>query len=119
MEYPQAYCERWRVARKPHKCCECGGTIFYKERYLYISGVWDSRGESYKTCSDCSELRNVVNSTTSYDDGCCLGGLREYIMEGHFDPDIKKLVEIWDKRGVRVSSEIREWVRRGNKNNKY
>ena len=61
MEYPQAYCEKWRVSRKTHKCCECRGIIFYKERYLYCSGVWDSRGDSYKTCSDCAELRDAIN----------------------------------------------------------
>jgi hypothetical protein len=113
MEYPQAYCEKWRISRKPHKCCECGGIIFYKERYHYCSGVWDGQGQSYKTCVDCNEFRNLINSTNSYEDGAALGELREYIMSDYFLPDITKFVSIWDKRGVFVRPKIREWIRRG------
>lgn len=112
MEYPQAYCEKWRVSRKPHKCYECRGTIFYKERYHYCSGVWDGRGSSYKTCDDCYGLRYNYNSCYSYEDGAALGSLVECIFESYHIPDISKLVEIWDKRGILVKTEIRELVRR-------
>lgn len=104
MEYPQAYCEKWRVSRKLHKCCECRGTILYKERYHYCSGVWDNQGSSYKTCVDCYELRYN-------DDGASIGSLVECIFESYHIPDISKLVEIWDKRGILVKTEIRELVR--------
>lgn len=111
MEYPQAYCEKFRIARKPHKCCECGGIILYKERYHYCSGVWDGQGQSYKTCVDCHELRKDINSTNSYDSGACLGGLVEWILEDKYTPDFKKLIDIWDKRGVLVIAEYREMLR--------
>lgn len=113
MEYPQAYCEKLRIARKPHKCCECGGTIFYKEQYHYCSGVWDNRGESYKTCMDCYQLRSDINSISSYDEGVCLGELREYIFEGMHKPDVQTFVDIMDKRGVKVSSDTRYFLRTG------
>jgi hypothetical protein len=113
MEYPQAYCEKWRVSKKPHRCCECRGTIFYKERYLYCSGVWDSRGASYKTCSDCAELRDEINRDNSYEEGVALGELRGYIFDSEYIPDISKFVDICDKRGVIVKPEIRQLIRIG------
>lgn len=113
MEYPQAYCEKLRIARKPHKCCECGGTIFYKEQYHYCSGVWDNTGQSFKTCMDCYNLRTDINSNASYDSGVPFEGLQEYIFEGMYKPDVQKMVDIWDKRGRKVSTDIRKFLRTG------
>lgn len=50
---PSVYSERERIARKDHKCGECGRTILKGEPYQFVSGVWDGRANSYKTCSHC------------------------------------------------------------------
>lgn len=56
VEQPRAFRNQNRVARKPHTCYECGGTIEPKSQYEYASGVWD-KPHSYKTCSKCLEIR--------------------------------------------------------------
>ncbi|MGI4744935.1 MAG: hypothetical protein ACRYGI_11570 [Janthinobacterium lividum] len=54
----QAYRELQRQARKDHQCCECGNTILRGDYYLYTSGIWDGRGECFKTCWQCLAFRN-------------------------------------------------------------
>jgi hypothetical protein len=54
---PEAFRRIERRARKMHRCCECKGLIRPGERYEYCSGVWDGEGASFKTCLDCSEIR--------------------------------------------------------------
>ena len=54
----QAYREITRRARKDHKCCECGNMIPALDYYRYSSGIWDNRGESFKTCWSCVAFRN-------------------------------------------------------------
>ena len=55
---PSCFREIYRVARKRHKCCECGGIIEPLDVYQYISGVWDGEPESFKTCTPCVEARD-------------------------------------------------------------
>jgi hypothetical protein len=110
-EMPSAYIEKWRISRRPHKCCECGGTIFYKERYHYFSGVWDSQGLSYKTCNDCYNLREEISVDCCYDERPCFGELREYVTEGNYKPQLEKFIDNMDKRGKKVEPWFREQLR--------
>jgi hypothetical protein len=50
--------ERWPKARKPHWCCECGAPIAVGDIYHHFSGVWDGRGGDYRTCLECSQVRD-------------------------------------------------------------
>jgi hypothetical protein len=52
------YSESVRTARKEHACGECDDTIKKGERYEYVSGIWDGRASSYKTCLLCVEIRS-------------------------------------------------------------
>jgi len=108
---PSAYKEKWRLARKPHKCCECHGTIFYKEKYHYFSGVWDSRGDSFKTCKECYDLREEVSVDCCYDERPCFGELWEYISESDFKPYMEKFIDNRDRRGMIVPRWMRERLR--------
>jgi hypothetical protein len=110
-EAPAAYNQKWRLARKPHKCCECYGTIFYKEKYHYFSGVWDSRGDSYKTCKDCYDLREEVSIDCRYDERPCFGELLEYVTEGNYKPQLEKFIDNMDRRGKIVEPWLREQLR--------
>ncbi len=111
-EYPEAYTEEWRLARKPHKCCECGGTIFYKEKYNYCSGVWDSQGRSYKTCKDCYDLRQEISEDFSYDERPCFHDLWEYISESDYKPFLQRFIDNMDRRGKLVKPWMRERLRK-------
>jgi len=56
-EYPDFYTETKPVARKEHKCCECHGSIRKGDQYKKITGKWDGRIETYRTCPDCQVIR--------------------------------------------------------------
>lgn len=45
-----------RIARKPHRCDECGGEIIPGQQYEYVSGMWDSYVQDFKTCPACKDL---------------------------------------------------------------
>ena len=65
------------IARKPHKCCECGETIAVGERYDSCRGKWDSGVQTMRTCLACVELRD---SLAALDDGCfCFGELADAV----------------------------------------
>lgn len=73
---PECYQEIWRKARKDHKCCECYRDIKKGEKYQYISGIWDGRPSSFKTCKQCATIRD------EYFCGCAmLGDLREHVWD--------------------------------------
>jgi hypothetical protein len=63
-------------ARKDHECIECGAKIHRGETYEYVSGIWEGRPSSFKTCLICVRIR---------DDLCCdgflYGGLSEALWE--------------------------------------
>lgn len=45
------------IARKQHTCGECHGLIKPGEKYQLVSGCWDGRMDSCKTCMPCLEAR--------------------------------------------------------------
>ena len=49
---------RIRKARKEHKCCECGRMIMKDEQYELVAGNWYDCWEHYKTCYDCTVIRD-------------------------------------------------------------
>lgn len=62
------------VARKPHRCCECGEVIHPGEQYERAATVFQGDFECYKTCLPCSQIRK---------DYCApYRGLFEVIWEG-------------------------------------
>lgn len=79
-DYPQAYRELTRKARKQYKCFECYNAIQVGEKYQYVSGVWDGKPDSFKTCLSCSDLREFYRGETG-EDYLVFGMLRDYIYE--------------------------------------
>ena len=108
---PKAYHDEYRLARKPHKCCECGGTIFYKERYHIFTGIWDDNWQTFKTCNDCMEIRNDYQKQLAWDEQPNFEELRDYIFDGNYKPDIQKFIDNCDKRGKLVPKWMREHLR--------
>ncbi|MDY6957822.1 MAG: hypothetical protein SVK08_01560 [Halobacteriota archaeon] len=47
------------TAKKGHKCCECLGEIKEGDKYERFFGVYDVGPEEYKTCLDCTSVRDA------------------------------------------------------------
>lgn len=83
-EMPDAFCEVRRKARKEHKCCECRKVIAKGETYIYSSGIWDHRPDSYKTCDRCDRVKTLAIKRyppAFIEEGPGFGELRYYIRE--------------------------------------
>lgn len=76
---PQTMTMTTRKARVDHVCVECGSTIAAGSQYEYVSGVWDHRGASFKTCLECVGIRNwyVGECLPHYECHPCFGQLIE------------------------------------------
>lgn len=48
------------VARKEYVCCECGGSIAPKTKYVRISGKWDGDIETYKQHLECANACRAI-----------------------------------------------------------
>lgn len=53
------YHTQYPTARKPHRCCECRGTIQPGERYERVSGKSDGDVWTVKSCGRCAEIRDA------------------------------------------------------------
>jgi hypothetical protein len=51
------------VARKTHRCCECGGTILPGNVYERVSGLWEDKWYHFSTCERCADLRRSVSES--------------------------------------------------------
>lgn len=58
---PEFYHKETPTAKKEHKCGECGSTIKVGERYERVYGKWDGDISTFKTCSDCVEVRDTLS----------------------------------------------------------
>lgn len=91
---PSCFVRKQRRAAKQHRCCECRGLIQAGEMYLYISGVWDGTPASFRTCCDCSKLRDDVCVGMAYDELPALGELGRELEAD----DRRRFQEIVEKR---------------------
>lgn len=56
----QLYRKAEHVARKEHRCYECGSTIRPGERYEHVFAIWDHDATTCKTCARCLDVREYV-----------------------------------------------------------
>ena len=63
-EIPTVYRERTQIARKRHRCSECGGTVYPGEQYRYAFGVWDGAAGAFSICPRCLEAEAQFRATT-------------------------------------------------------
>lgn len=83
-EGPAVFLQRTIVARKPHTCTECGEQIQPKTAYEQVTGCWDHRWSTYKTCASCVEIRDHF----ACDNGWLFGQLWSDLADNFF-PDMK------------------------------
>lgn len=76
---PTIYDVKMVVAKKAHKCSECGRHINKKEKYEYLKGLWDGEWGTFYTCQECLNLRKHLQELPCY----CLyhGGLCEGVSD--------------------------------------
>lgn len=53
---PDVFTSSNHKARKPYKCCECGGGIKPGEEYENNFGVWEGEPNTFKRCLACVAL---------------------------------------------------------------
>lgn len=70
---------RIRTARKPHKCCECGGAIEAKKRYEYYTVLYDGSWSHHATCLICAEIAEAF---------CCDGRFFGNLWNEFYEDDI-------------------------------
>ena len=59
---PKVWRQKERVARKVHRCCECGGLIRVGETYQSVAMLDDYGWKQYKTCEPCADLRSSLSN---------------------------------------------------------
>lgn len=96
------------IARREHKCYECGEVIPRGAKYERVSGLWDREMSTFKTCLTCVEIRNEL---------CCDGwvygflweAIDEYFGEGGKPFGcINKLESVAAK--TKLADAYREWL---------
>lgn len=87
-------------ARKPHRCCECNREIQRGETYQLDTGRWDGDFNTYRTCAQCAEIRDVFT--------CGGGWLYRSLwedMEMAFD-DLRMAGECWDELSAAAKAHL-------------
>lgn len=75
---------KFRVARRDHKCCECRNVISKGSEYQYVSGMWDGVIHTYKTCTNCADLRDSLSDVTCWYYGGLSDAYNEYLSAQSF-----------------------------------
>ena len=103
-EMPQCFTKTTPTAQKDHVCVECSGRISKGEVYQRVSGIWDGVGATYKTCAECSALRQeVIDIVSDTDEFPAFGELGFHC--GEFGGDLEKRFKaIAKKRTLRSTA---------------
>jgi len=87
-EPPAFFDQEDYVARKEHRCCECGRLIRPGERYNRTVGKWDGLFKTFRRCSHCDLVVDSLKTRLPcYCDS--FGGLWETIGDGYMDDLLK------------------------------
>lgn len=80
-DYPALAEDYCRVARKDHKCEECGDLILKSDIYWYHKGLVDGHFYEFKECIRCSKVRGILSKLTDEECFGSLGCLKEDFSE--------------------------------------
>lgn len=75
------------VAKKEHKCYECGGRIIVGEKYEYVSALWEGDFCVFKTCERCHDICMWVKNNVPclcWAHGNMIDDCRETINDAHW-----------------------------------
>jgi hypothetical protein len=98
-ETPSICDSKMQIARKPHKCCECGQVISQGQKYERFRGMWNGKFDTFKTCQTCLDIRSEFFCTYVF--GQIFDDLHEYINDCGGDVPEEKLNNLGDDaRGI-------------------
>lgn len=87
--YSEVWNETTPRARKPYRCCECGGTIAKGEQYRNVFSVYEGDAMTSRTCLACERVREIIQRAEE-DAGCSgneticpIGELRDAIRDAY------------------------------------
>ena len=93
-DMPSFMTDKVRVARKEHRCTECGETIRVGSRYENTAGVWAGQFSVWKTCASCKDIRDNLTCDGTW----IYGELWETVNDALPDICAKTLDELTDGR---------------------
>jgi hypothetical protein len=70
---------RMVVARKPHKCGECGAVIDIRTRYELMTVYWDGRFWRDRTCETCLEIGQAMSCGDGWPRGVLWDSITEIV----------------------------------------
>lgn len=88
---PEFYHQATPMARKSHKCYECGCEITKGERYERVRAKWDCQVSTIKTCPDCVAVRDAMEDMPCFCwlHGSLLDDVDDQFQEAEFSPGLR------------------------------
>ena len=82
---PQFYTHHEPIARKVHRCCECGAPILKGEKHFSWTGKWEGQISSGRQHLVCMEACMMIRD--EFEGGECIpfGGLMDYYNENRLE----------------------------------
>lgn len=109
-EMPEFYSARWVVARKEHKCVECGAPVFKGEKHGYFTGKWDGELESYRQHIECEDACRYIRD--HFQGGECIAFGQLFEIWGDYSYRAKGRPEEEDHREFRAIMARVKWRRK-------
>lgn len=110
-EIPDFYSHSDPVARKAHKCCECGVAIDKGEKHFFVTGKWGGGIQRYRQhilCMNaCVYARDYLNGYECI----AFGQLFEWCGEVDYLRDTKKSAQSKEFRGMMANILRRQYGR--------
>lgn len=100
-EHVDLWHQRWRAARKAHRCGECGFLIQPGTQYLEVRSLFDGRWSTDKRCRTCDAHWELYRE---FNEGCEVNSmLGEY--EYEFQHDIADMFVLLDSTAAACMRE--------------
>lgn len=109
-DLPKMFRASTPTAQKEYRCCECSAVIGIGAEHQFCTGLWSEGWSTFRTCSECADLRYEVDQSFEAEDcGIPFGYLHQFI--GDFMPDAHVWLRIRElnleqKKNRDESSEI-------------
>lgn len=112
-EWPEFYAESFHVAKKEHRCCECGAQIKVGEKYLNFRSKYGGEFYVSKQHMVCRELCMSIRDLLQNGDCLCFGELYDEGYEIYRDTPrrIRSLYARWkfQKEKGRAPKFLPQW----------
>lgn len=98
--------EHHPVARKEHRCSECGRVIKRGEKYLVEGYLFDGEKKTHKTCAHCEVVRSwLIHECNGFIYGGIAEDIHEHAQEGYGFSVLRLAAGVkkrWERRDGRL-----------------